>query len=300
MGRIILKNILIVDDSLTARMFLKRMIKKSPFDVLQFYEAHNGEHGINILSNYEVDYIFLNLNMPGMDGLEMAKKIRQNNKLANIPIIFISSYETAENLATMEKLDIKGFLRKPIDYKNIYEILSKLSKNNKANYKIPRDLIKGEKLEEIFFNIIKKVFEKNYYLYPEQIDIEEIEQNYDLFSEVKFYCIETDIELIPKYDKSIRTKCVFYIPLNIAKMMIGNYLGFDELNEEEFFIEDNLIEFSNMIMGNFISENYREYRIKNSPVKIYAEKFNSTKLDNLSHWKVAELDNKYFFYQIKI
>ena len=65
------KNILIVDDSTTARMFIKRCLEMGGFEEAEFFEASNGVEALQHLNLKKIDLILTDLNMPKIDGEQM-------------------------------------------------------------------------------------------------------------------------------------------------------------------------------------------------------------------------------------
>ena len=77
--------ILVVDDSATQRHFAAQVLGDHGFRVVT---ASNGQEALQKLAN--LDLIFLDINMPGMDGYEVCKSIKENPATASIPIIMLS------------------------------------------------------------------------------------------------------------------------------------------------------------------------------------------------------------------
>ncbi|MDE6578570.1 MAG: response regulator transcription factor [Muribaculaceae bacterium] len=96
--------ILLVDDDLRNSMLLKRFIEAEGFEVIY---ANNGNVGLEMYKEYHPDLILLDINMPELDGFEMARIIRQNDKRV---IIFFLTDRT-------DKVDrLHGFSLKGNDY----------------------------------------------------------------------------------------------------------------------------------------------------------------------------------------
>lgn len=98
------RKILLVDDDLKNSMFLKRFLEEESYEVTY---ANNGKIGWELFVSLKLDLVLLDINMPEMDGFELAKKIREQNK--NIIIFFLTD--------RTEKADrLKGFSLKGNDY----------------------------------------------------------------------------------------------------------------------------------------------------------------------------------------
>ena len=81
-------NILVVDDEKEIADLIEIYLVSDGYKV---FKANNAKEGLDILEKEEVHLVLLDIMMPGMDGLEMCKKIRETN---NIPIIMLSAKST--------------------------------------------------------------------------------------------------------------------------------------------------------------------------------------------------------------
>lgn len=86
-----IKNVLIVDDSIIARSFIRRILEINGIDPSNTMEANNGVEALEILKRQKVDLIFTDLNMPEMDGEQLLKRIKSSPKLNHIPVVVITS-----------------------------------------------------------------------------------------------------------------------------------------------------------------------------------------------------------------
>jgi two-component system chemotaxis sensor kinase CheA len=80
--------ILVVDDSLTTRTLLTNILMAQQFDVTS---AINGKEAWNILQKENFDLVATDILMPVMDGFELTKKIKSNEKLNTIPVVIVTS-----------------------------------------------------------------------------------------------------------------------------------------------------------------------------------------------------------------
>ncbi|MBD3841231.1 MAG: diguanylate cyclase [Campylobacterales bacterium] len=89
--------------------------------VKQLYIASNGQEAYNIYMENKPDIIITDIKMSGINGLDLAHKIRDEDP--NIPIIVTSAYNTVDYLTQALHLDISGYLVKPIDHKKMFSML---------------------------------------------------------------------------------------------------------------------------------------------------------------------------------
>jgi two-component system chemotaxis response regulator CheY len=114
------KNILIVDDSPLIHNLIKKAIVKSGNQVCG--NAKNGKEGVELFKKLSPDIIFMDINMPIMDGLEAVKMIREIN--SNSIIIMLTAVGDEKTIEKAKLLGVNVFLNKPFDD---YKIISTLS-----------------------------------------------------------------------------------------------------------------------------------------------------------------------------
>lgn len=124
-----IKRVLVVDDNDHNRMIINRMLQLKN---IQTFEARNGFEALNLLTEGgQYDAILMDYHMPGMDGLETSKKIRQglNSRAYLQPIILLhSSSDDSLIIKACEELNIEHRLVKPIKIQDLYTSLARLYK----------------------------------------------------------------------------------------------------------------------------------------------------------------------------
>lgn len=122
-------NILIVDDSNIVRKVLIKTFSMTDLKVSNFYEAANGREGLDKLKGNWVDLVFLDINMPVMNGMEFMQQVRADSNLKDTPVIVVSTEGSKERKDEMEKAGVKAFLRKPVTPEHLSEIISNILGN---------------------------------------------------------------------------------------------------------------------------------------------------------------------------
>lgn len=107
-------NILIVDDSLTARTFVARTLHMAGVPLNQVYEARNGQEALDLLEREWVDLVFADINMPVMNGAEMVKRMRTTDLLKSIPVVIVSTDRSAHRMTEMKEAGVQAYLTKPV------------------------------------------------------------------------------------------------------------------------------------------------------------------------------------------
>ena len=119
-------NVLIVDDSSFIRKRLKSIFRNMKYDIANIYEAENGRKGLKILNKNNINLIFLDLNMPVLNGFEVIDILERENILKKIPVIIISCDGNISRIESLLSRGIKAFIRKPFSLNSIQRILEEL------------------------------------------------------------------------------------------------------------------------------------------------------------------------------
>ena len=117
------KRALIVDDSLSARVVLSRMLQKYGLDV---DTAESAETAITYLAEQRPDVIFMDHLMPGMDGFQALQAIKNNPRTATIPIMMYTSQQGELYVGQARALGAVGVLPKLVKPVDVSKILYQL------------------------------------------------------------------------------------------------------------------------------------------------------------------------------
>ena len=95
--------------------------------------ARNGAEALQLLEDLITlpDYIFLDINMPAMDGKACLKHIKRDDRFKSIPVIIYTTSNNAKDKELCQQLGAANYLQKPNSQKEAFEILSKIFKNSK-------------------------------------------------------------------------------------------------------------------------------------------------------------------------
>jgi two-component system alkaline phosphatase synthesis response regulator PhoP len=85
------KKILIVDDENFIRLLLSRTLEDFEFEGVKILLAETGEQGLEIAIAEQPDLVFLDLMMPGIDGLEVCRRIRETPSLTQIYVVLLTA-----------------------------------------------------------------------------------------------------------------------------------------------------------------------------------------------------------------
>lgn len=121
--------ILIVDDNAVNLKVATKMISSLGHNT---HSAMSGKEALNLMTRYRFDIIFMDLQMPGLDGFETTKSIRSSKNMYlnnQLPIVALSANVTEEDKKNCEKVGMDSFLQKPFKKAEIRELLETYSKS---------------------------------------------------------------------------------------------------------------------------------------------------------------------------
>ena len=102
--------LLVVDDVQTNVLLLKALLGKEGYGILV---ANNGQEALEVIRNENPDLILLAVMMPGMDGFEVAERLKSEEFRCEIPIIFMTALDDTQSIVNGFKLGVGGFISKP-------------------------------------------------------------------------------------------------------------------------------------------------------------------------------------------
>jgi len=117
------KKILIVDDNPDLIYLLQRLVQLVGFD---FIVATNGKQAVDIATAQLPDLITLDIMLPGMDGLEAARLIRQNPKTHSIPILALTAKASFEDREECLQSGCDDYISKPFAATELVSRIEKL------------------------------------------------------------------------------------------------------------------------------------------------------------------------------
>ena len=115
-------NILIVDDSAVARAVILKTLVMSGIPIGETRQAANGREGLDVLEKEWIDLVFVDINMPVMNGEEMIEHVRANPLWKDIPLVVVS---TEGSETRIDRLQANGakFVHKPFTPELIRDVL---------------------------------------------------------------------------------------------------------------------------------------------------------------------------------
>jgi two-component system chemotaxis response regulator CheY len=115
--------VLAVDDSASIRQLLQAVLLHHGFEVV---EADNGQKALEQLQSYPVDLIITDINMPVMNGFELAEAVRAKPCLAHVPIIALTTENDQAKRQLGRKTGMTGWMVKPFQPETILRVIRRV------------------------------------------------------------------------------------------------------------------------------------------------------------------------------
>ena len=129
-GRVL--NVLVVDDSKIVRTAIREILELGN---IQVTEACDGETALDVIANNLPDLVLLDVVMPGIDGIEVLKTIRESHSKLQLPVILVTSKESSYEIVQALDLGANDYVTKPIDFDVLWARLSnQLMQKQAAEY----------------------------------------------------------------------------------------------------------------------------------------------------------------------
>ena len=121
-----LKKVLIAEDSSVIQNLTKKILQMQNY---QIFSAKNGLKVLQMLEKDDFDIILMDINMPQMDGMECAQKIRalEDSKKAQVPIVAITGNAKNFSMEDFKSVGINDYLQKPLNFDKLVDIVKNLT-----------------------------------------------------------------------------------------------------------------------------------------------------------------------------
>ncbi len=106
------KRILIIEDNEQNMYLTTYLLEKQGYEVLQ---ARDGRHGLEAAVEDQPDLIILDIQLPVMNGYEVAARLKQDERTQSIPVVAVTSYAMAGDREAILAAGCEGYVEKPID-----------------------------------------------------------------------------------------------------------------------------------------------------------------------------------------
>lgn len=212
--------LLCVEDDLEALEDTMYLLKRYFSNI---YSATNGEDALFVYNEQKPDIILLDINIPKLNGLKVASKIRETDE--QTPIIFLSAHSEREKLLKAVNLQVSSYIIKPFKIDELKEVIFKIIKKldiNTDNIELSSDFIWDKNSCELFYQDEKIVLTKN-----EILLISLLLENKSRFLTVHDVSLEISINEVDQTGNNI-VQLISRFKKKVKK----------QINNDDFFIEN--------------------------------------------------------------
>lgn len=143
-------SVLVIDDEEIIRNLFQRLLSRQGYD---FHAAENGQAGLEAIKDFSPDLVFVDLKMPGMDGMDVLRKAKEIN--SNLPIIILTGHGDLDSAVQAVKLGAYDFMRKPIE--DLEALLIEIDRAIESYGLIKRNEALSGELKSVNLELEKKV-----------------------------------------------------------------------------------------------------------------------------------------------
>jgi two-component system, cell cycle response regulator len=126
--------ILCVDDEPANLKLLENILVPRGYEVIS---VASGQDALLKIKKLTIDLVLLDLMMPGMDGLQVSRKIKENKKYKNIPIIMLTAYSGVESYIESLSDEVFAYLHKPFETEELARLIKTALAQSEASHSLP-------------------------------------------------------------------------------------------------------------------------------------------------------------------
>jgi CheY-like chemotaxis protein len=115
--------VLIAEDNPVNRELLRELLELRGYTVL---EACDGQEALRLIEQTQPELMLLDIGMPGMDGFAVVRRIRENPRLAQLPVVAVTAYAMRGDQERILSAGFDGYLSKPINPSSLIQELDRL------------------------------------------------------------------------------------------------------------------------------------------------------------------------------
>ncbi len=123
--------ILVVDDFSTMRRIIKNLLRDLGFTNTS--EADDGQTALPMLQQGNFDFLVTDWNMPGMEGIELLKRVRADENLKSLPVLLVTAEAKKEQIVEAAQAGVNGYIVKPFTSGTLKEKIEKIFERIEGN-----------------------------------------------------------------------------------------------------------------------------------------------------------------------
>jgi CheY-like chemotaxis protein len=133
-----MSKILIAEDNATNRELFRELLESRGYDVV---EAGDGSEALRIIEETRPDVVLLDIGMPVLDGFAVVRAIRENPRLATLPVLAVTAYAMQGDRERVLNSGFDGYVSKPINAKSLGEEIARLLQKDADRDAAPKSAI---------------------------------------------------------------------------------------------------------------------------------------------------------------
>jgi two-component system, chemotaxis family, chemotaxis protein CheY len=118
--------VLIVDDSLTARTYMVKALGLSGAEIGRIHQARNGREALEVLYHEWIDIVLADINMPEMNGVELVHKMNQDGLMRTVPVIVVSTDRSQPRIEDLKAAGVRFYLNKPFTPEKLKFVIERI------------------------------------------------------------------------------------------------------------------------------------------------------------------------------
>jgi two-component system cell cycle response regulator DivK len=110
------RRILVVEDNPLNLKLVRDVLQFAGYDVI---EAQSGEEGLRVAQQDPPDLVLMDLQLPGIDGIETLRRLREGSLGRDVPVVAVTAFAMAEDRERASRAGFDGFVEKPISVREL-------------------------------------------------------------------------------------------------------------------------------------------------------------------------------------
>ena len=133
--------VLVAEDNPVNRELLRELLENRGYSVT---EASNGQEALDMVEQSQPDLLLLDIGMPVLDGFAVMRKIRENPRLATLPVLAVTAYAMRDDRDNVLNAGFDGYLSKPINARDLANELERLLRKREDRNSAPSQRPEGK------------------------------------------------------------------------------------------------------------------------------------------------------------
>jgi len=125
-----MKTIIVIEDN---KMNMKLALTLLAMEGYQVFGAEDAETGLNLIRQHKPNLILMDVQLPGIDGLEATRRLKVDTELAHIPVLALTGLAMDGDRDKVLASGCNDYLTKPLDYKKLFAMLKKMISESEGN-----------------------------------------------------------------------------------------------------------------------------------------------------------------------